>query len=192
MQALTLKQQRFVLAMASDPFGTRADWARSAGYSDLGNNAAGIGHHLALDPKIQAASLEVAKACATTLGPHIAFGVLSEVARNANHRDRVRAAIALADRSGLAPIVKHEVSHTHTDLTGSALLEQIRILAERNGLDYQKLIGPNAIEGEFKVVGDVQGGTVSSGEGAAGVIGDHQALLPEGRPTPDPEGPGSG
>jgi phage terminase small subunit len=72
MRALTLRQRKFVLAMAADPFANQTQWARAAGFREGGqsyNSLKVAGHRLAHDPKVQAACAEVAKAHSGTFGP---------------------------------------------------------------------------------------------------------------------------
>ena len=57
---------------------------------------------------------------------------------------RLRAADSLLDRGGLAGLQKIAVDHTHRDMTGEALMERIRTLAKKHGLDPEKLLAGNA------------------------------------------------
>jgi hypothetical protein len=53
---------------------------------------------------------------------------------------RLRVADSLLDRGGLAGLQKIAVDHTHTDLTGEALMARIRELAKKHGLDPEALL----------------------------------------------------
>ncbi len=147
---LTEKQKRFVLAMASDPFGSHAEWARNAGYSDVAEGARVSAHRLMQNERIQAATLEVAKGNLQTVGPALATAVLLEIAADRNHRDQMRAAELIANRVGLHET--QEIHVTHSNLTGQALLDRLAEVAARLGMDPVKLIGANVIEGEAEEV----------------------------------------
>jgi len=142
MLALTELQRRFVLAMASDPLGSAADWAREAGYSDIKDGAKVRAHHLLKNPAVEAAVLEVGKQMLATVGPVLAAHGLIRMASNPKHKNHARAVEMLANRVGL-----HEVQEVHvhrTDQTGEAMIGRIKELAGRLGLDADKLIGGNA------------------------------------------------
>ncbi len=148
MEALTALQQRFVLAMASDPLATPSEWARAAGY---GAERKG-GHDCRLNPKIEAAAQELARAHLNTFGPVLGVGVMMMIARNPEHKDQLKAASALANRAGFHETSEHMVKVEHTDRTGKALVERIKLLAAGLGMDPSGLLGVNAapklIEGE--------------------------------------------
>lgn len=184
MSALTELQQKFVLALCANPFGRQIQWAVSAGYAE--SSAGIVASKLVRDPKIQLAVREVTLASANIMGPPIGFKTLMDVATNEEHKDRVKAAQILLDRVGMGAVQKIDV--THHDLTGDALVARIRELGQRLGLDEQKLLGSNAIDGEYEVV---QSGAVSSGAEPTGQFGESGRLLSEGRATPDGEGAGS-
>jgi hypothetical protein len=77
---------------------------------------------------------------------------------------RLRAAEGLLNRVGLGTLQKVEV--THVDRTGAELMERIRFLAAKHGLDVEKLL-----EGKGRG-GHVSGSIAGSGCGvAAGVAG---------------------
>lgn len=168
MSALTDLQQKFVLALCANPFGRQGQWAVSAGYSE--SSAPIVASRLVRDPKIQLAVREVTLASANIMGPPIGFKTLMDVATNEEHKDRVKAAQILLDRVGMGAVQKIDV--THHDLTGDALISRIRELAQKHGLDETKLIGSNAIDGEYEVVQQSV-----SGEG----LTEHGQLLQEGR-----------
>jgi hypothetical protein len=145
MMALAPKRRRFVLAMFANPFGTRTDWARDAGYSDKRETKRGgirvrawEAYH---DPKVQAACLELSRATLGSIGPIVATQGLLRIAADPKHRDHTRALELIANRAGLSE--KQEIEVTHRDLTGDALIARIRALAQRHGLDAEKLLGLN-------------------------------------------------
>jgi phage terminase small subunit len=161
MAALNERQRRFVLAMASDPFGSAARWARTAGYSDTANAAKVSGHHLIHDARIEAAVFEVARACMSVQGPLLAMAGLLRMARDKNHPKHARAIEMLANRVGLHEV--QEVRVHRTDMTGEGLAARIKALAKDLGMDPAQLLGVNAagpagtgpklIEGEVVEVG---------------------------------------
>lgn len=145
-QSLNERQRKFVLAMASDPYGSQADWARAAGYSDVSDAAKVRGCLLMQDSRVEAAAFEIARATLGTMGPLIATQVLLRAAANPKHPQQVKAAELIANRVGLQE--RQEIHVKHTDLTGEALMARLTAVAERLGLDAQKLIGSNVIDAE--------------------------------------------
>jgi hypothetical protein len=145
MAALTPKQRNYVLAMASDPFGNPTQWARLAGYSDVKEGAKVRGHELSHDPNVDAAVKELSKTALGTLGPFLAAAGLLRIARKPDHPDHFKSLLAIANRVGMNETTEHTVKVEHTDLRGDALLERIRALAVRLGVDETKLIGGNAM-----------------------------------------------
>jgi hypothetical protein len=155
LSALSEKQRMFVwaLATARTPDGKRirrSDAARLAGYVTGANGGNPERRRRALDqtawrllqdPRIVAAIREVA-------GREIEGEAIASAQFLASVRDnedaplmaRLRAADSLLDRGGLAGLQKIAVDHTHRDLTGEALMERIRTLAKKHGLDVERLM----------------------------------------------------
>jgi phage terminase small subunit len=155
MRALTEKQQLFVLAMAANPFGTQLSWANAAGYQNSPGGQRVTAHRLAHDPKIQAAVYEVAQANLRTFGPLLASVGLLRIARNQKHPKHMKALEALANRVGLPESSEHTVKVVHTDQSGAAMMERIKVLAGQLGVDPEKLLGVNTpvmIEGKAEEV----------------------------------------
>lgn len=156
MRALTPMRRKFVMAMASNPFGNPTEWARQAGYSDVANGAKVQAHHIMHDPRLENAVMEVAKGTLGLMGPLIAVQGLLRIAQDKAHPKNLRALETLANRVGLHESTEHTVKVEHTDRTGEAMVERIKALAERLGADPARLLGSNAagdvIEGEFKEV----------------------------------------
>jgi len=144
MRALPERKRRFVLAMASDPFGYQADWARAAGYSDESGRATVTASELLRDPQVQAASYEVSRAHMMTLGPVLAAAGLLRIARDRSDPKHFRALETLANRVGLHETSEHRVSVEHTDRTGVAMVERIKRLAADLGVDPGSLLGVQA------------------------------------------------
>lgn len=141
MAALKPLQQRFVLAMASDPFGNGAKWARMAGYSDVKERCKVTAHRLLHSPAIEAAVLEVGQSMLTTVGPILAAHVILRAAADSKNKKQLRAAEMLANRVGLHEV--QEVHVTKTDRTGAAMVARIKALAAKHGLDAERLLGGN-------------------------------------------------
>lgn len=141
MRALTERQRKFVLAMAVNPYGNAAAWARAAGYSDVKEGAKVRGHHLMHSPAVEAAVLEVAQGMMNTAGPILAAAGMLRAAANPRHKRHMQAVEMLANRVGLHEV--KEVRVKKTDETGEALMERIRRLAGVLGVDADGLVGAN-------------------------------------------------
>lgn len=150
MRALTAAQQRFVLALCTmaDPT-DETSAARLAGYAQPGNGA----HFNMRNPKVLAAIREEADK-RIRAGALIGARALTEIAMDTQHKQRFQAAQALLDRAGLQVVAVQKIDVTHRDeRSNEALIADIRRIAIANGLDPVKLLGQNAIEGEFVEVG---------------------------------------
>lgn len=144
MRALNERQRKFVLAMASDPFGNASKWARAAGYSDKSGAARVRGHYLVYHPMIEAAAFEVAAGLMGSVGPILAAQGMLRAAANPKHKKHMQAVEMLANRVGLHEV--KEVRVKRTDETGEALIERVKRLARELGVDPDSLIGAN-VEG---------------------------------------------
>lgn len=143
MAALTEKQRNFVLAMQANPFAPHNEWARAAGYSDSSEGCKVKACLLLQNERIHAACREVAGGAMQALGPILAVEVMLREAKSHDGTRRLKAAEMIANRVGLHET--QEIKVTHRDLTGDALLARLSAVAERLGLDVQKLIGANTI-----------------------------------------------
>lgn len=157
MLALTEKQQRFVLAMAADPFGNQTKWARAAGYRNSEGGMRVKGHNLFHDPKIQAAVQEFGSSALKTLGPMIAAAGMLRIARNPKHKQHFKALEAIANRTGMHETTEHKVTVDHKDRSPKGLEQRLTRALER----LQKLgrLPPDMaarlappVDAEFKVV----------------------------------------
>ena len=154
MTGLTEKQRRFVWALGeSNGNHTRA--AAVAGYEgELGGVAHRVaGHRLAHDPKIRAAIQEVALE-GINGDAILARMVLHEVAENRTYSagDRMKAALAILNRSGIHEKTEHKVTVEHTT-DPTAMIAEIKAFAAKLGLDEKKLLGEaGVIDAEFEVV----------------------------------------
>jgi phage terminase small subunit len=146
------RQRAFVVALVQ--LGCDATHAAAvAGYALEKSN--GHAWRLAHDPKIQAALLEECKKVIRSDAP-MALTVLRTVAKDptAPHRDRLRAATEILNRSGL-----NAVSETNITVTHKSEAEQDReilALASELGLDDKaksKLLGrPVVTEAQFEII----------------------------------------
>lgn len=159
MAALSERQRAFVLAMIEVPGCSHAAAARRAGYSDLSEGAKVRGHYLAHSPGVQAAIREEAAkrlnaASLTAAGVLLALLTDDEV----KPKDRITAAGMLLDRSGFGAAQTINVNKTVTDRTGAAIMERIKSLAAKHGLDPMKLLTqeprPSVVDAEFSEVKD--------------------------------------
>ena len=141
-------RRRFVLAMASDPKGSARDWAIAAGYSDVKEGAKVRAHECLHDEKVQAAIGEVAKATLGTVGPLLAVHAVLSMARDRESSGHVKAVEMILNRTGMGE--KQQIEITHRDLTGDALMERLRFLAEKHGVNLGNLntTEPKVIEHE--------------------------------------------
>jgi hypothetical protein len=181
MQRLTRKQRAFVLAHASDPHGSQAAWAATAGYSpgNGGGNCGVIAVSLMRNPKVVDAMFEVARLAFRAKGPAIAADALLKISQTVGHKDQARASIAILDRCGMGPIQSINVEHLHHhDLSEGEMIERVKELAVRCGLDAQKLLGVNnaIVEADYEVV---NGGLPARSEATLGFP------CPAGTPTGD-------
>ena len=148
MSLLDERRQLFVenvLSQRGKP--NYAQAAREAGYSDSSEACKVLAFKFMRHPKIIAALHEESRRRFTILGYHAVIG-LADIADNAKHPDHYKALTQLADRFGYAAVTEHNVKVQHTDLTGQAILERIRALAAKHGLDQAKLIGGNVADGQ--------------------------------------------
>jgi hypothetical protein len=152
MLALTEKQRRFVLAMASDPFGNPTKWARAAGYSDVGEGAKVRGFEAMHNPAVEEAVLEYARGQLNTLGPILATYGMLRIARNPRHPKHVKALEMLANRVGMHETTEHRVIVNHTDKTGETVMERIKAAAEKLGVDPSALLGENVAAPPMKLI----------------------------------------
>ena len=146
MAALDGRQRAFVVEVISQGKKRNlAQAARSAGYSEHPGTSRLMGHELLHRPYIIAALHEESRRRFTLAGW---LGVLNliGIAENEEHPEYYKASVQLADRFGYGAITEHKVTVDHTDLTGQAILERIRALAAKHGLDQAKLIGGNVAE----------------------------------------------
>lgn len=156
MAALNERQRAFVMAMIEFPGITFKDAALRAGYSDAGNGAKVRGHYCAHNPSVQAAMREEAGRrlnASSLMAANVLMRMLTD--DGVEPKDRIKAAGMLLDRSGFGAAQTINVNKTVTDRTGTAVMERIKSLAAKHGLDPMKLLGgPAVVEAEFSEVKD--------------------------------------
>jgi hypothetical protein len=149
MRALVPKQRLFVLAMLSDPGGFQGSWAEAAGYSTKGDSHHVVACRLMQDPRIIAASQEVARQHLGGNGPVLAARNLINIAKNEKHPKHYEASLAILNRTGMSEKTEHTVRVEHaTD--DRSMLELCRRMAAEMGIPLEMLIGANTIDGETR------------------------------------------
>jgi phage terminase small subunit len=157
MAALNERQRRFVMAMIERPGITQGRAAKMAGYSPSSDGLLRkTGHFLAHNSAVQAAiRAEAGKRLhsASLIAANVVVAMLTD--DQVSPKEKLRAAGMLLDRTGFAAVQKIDV--TRKDESGTAVLDQIKQLAQRLGLPVQALLGgpkPAVVEGEFSEVKD--------------------------------------
>ncbi len=164
MQRLNERQQKFVRALlvAKPGYGAATKAYRAAGYRAA--KPAREAFSLIRNPKVIEAISEEAKKLTRGIGHAEAVAALFNMIRDPKHRDHARAVASILDR--VDPVMSvQKIDVRHVDMTTEAMVERIRELALKLGLDPTKLLGANglaearrmfenqpAIEGEFKIV----------------------------------------
>ena len=121
-----------------------AQAARSAGFSDAGEACKVRGFEMIRDGRVIAALHEESRRRFTILGWRGVLGVAA-IADNPEHPDHFKACTQLADRFGYAAVTEHKVTVEKTDMTGRAMLDRIKALAAKHGMDPAKLLGGNTV-----------------------------------------------
>jgi phage terminase small subunit len=122
MLALSPKRRLFVLELANGPggYGSEVRAARASGYSGDDETVRAAAYKIVHDDKVQAALREVgAKMIRAS-----AFAAIRQTERIANdveHRDCLKACLALLDRGGFAVESHHTVTVEHKSLDDQAL-----------------------------------------------------------------------
>lgn len=152
---LSPQQRAFVMAYLETGARSASEAARLAGYAAGGQEQSvrAAGHRLLQRDDVLAAIRELADRKVKT-GAYVAMAVLLEIAQDASHKDRYKAAVEIANRSGM--IVAQKVEHEHS-VTPDAkeVIAQIRALGKELGLNETKLLGAAGYtDAEFTVVKD--------------------------------------
>lgn len=156
MLSITENQRGFVVAMletgGSNP--TRA--AAMAGFGGTDMSTRQAAHRLMHNPAVLAAFREEADRRLRS-GAILGASVMVEIASDAKHKDRFKAADRLLASAGLMVEQTHRVIH-EDNRSDTEIERAVAIMAQKFGIDPKKLLGHSApIEGEFEVVGDADG-----------------------------------
>ena len=155
--ALTEKQRGFLFALLENGGNQTAAAMTSFDTKDL-RSAQALGSMLARHPKVIAALKEEADK-RIRAGAVLAIDVMIEIMQSPGHKDRFKAAVEVANRSGLLVIQQIDVNHNH-HVTSSEMIQRIEALSRQLGLDPVKLLGsagvkpsaPEPIDVEFTEV----------------------------------------
>ncbi len=151
MRALPDRWRKFVLILLQQVRPNYLLAAKNAGYPTKDDGGSSdpkmrrrvlkqIGWRLAQNEKVIAAlNEEVARSFRST-GGLVGYRVMMRIAMDDKHKDQLRAAEALANRSGHGVEQQINVSHHHTDNTGKALEARARAAAERLGMDADEVV----------------------------------------------------
>jgi hypothetical protein len=139
MQSLTERQRAFVHAMLEYPSASATRWAELAGYRGGPDSWKVKGCLNKRDPAIWAACAEEVERRFKGAGA-LSIGALIKIVENPDHKFHFQAAVALADRAGYAPIARRQIEVEHRDRTGAAIMERIKQLAKKHGLDVEQLL----------------------------------------------------
>ncbi len=155
MRALTEKQRAFVMALVEFPGMSGAEAARMAGYSDAGEAAKVKACVLRQDKRIIEAIQEQAgkRLWAISLK---AAGRVEQLIDSEDDTVALKACGMVLDRTGLAAVQNININQTVSDQSGKAIIERIRQLAQKHGLDPQLLLSnkpaPAVVDAEFSEV----------------------------------------
>jgi phage terminase small subunit len=147
MKALPPRRRAFVdyVVTTGDPVWTNA--VVNAGYTSNRDAAAVTAHRLSHDPRITAAIREESVRRVNLHLP-LAIRTIIDIAGNPQHKDALKAALAVAGMSGLSPVSRTEHHVVHHD----SLMDEVRAAANVLGVDAEALmrghIRPLTIEHE--------------------------------------------
>ena len=162
MLALSPMMRRYVVMWCEHPnFGPKA-LAKAAGYQGDDNCLAVTGHRVSHDKKVLAAMDEEASK-RLRYGGAIGVAAVVKIALNEAHKDHLKAALALMDRTGRHAMSEHKVIvDDKRPETKAELIAAIKRVADEAGLDdgaVQKLIGVDAgtvVDAEFEEIPNVE------------------------------------
>ncbi len=156
LKQLTEKQRTYLLALL-DNGGNQTAAALVMNPALSQGSARAIGSTMAHNPKLIAAMKEEADR-RVRIGAPLAIDVMLEIMNTPGHKDRFKAAVEVANRSGLLVIHQSEVLHTHAGQSTPEMLKRIELLARQLGVDPVKLLGsvgvkalpaPKVVDAEF-------------------------------------------
>ncbi len=146
MLALNERRRKFVTILVNQGHHRPVHAMKQAGFVASNFNVQRqTAFKLMHSPAVQAA-IQEETAKRVKLGGMVGVTGLYAIAANPKHKDHFRALESLADRAGYVSEQNINVKHEHTDRTGAALIERIRELAKKHGMDPEKLLGGQVIE----------------------------------------------
>lgn len=158
MLALSQAQRRFAIAAVMYPLAKDWQIAKAAGYSDRSHGALRVqAHALFHNERVLAAIKECADKeirGAAMLG----IATMKKIVRNDLHKDQLKAAQTLVGLAGFTIDQNINVKQTIRDESGSAIMGEIKRLAEKLGVPVAKLLERKTatamavVEGEFEEV----------------------------------------
>ena len=159
MLALTPVQRRFAIAAVMYPLAKDWQIAKAAGYSDKSYGSLRVkAHNQFHNEKVLAAIKECADK-EIRGSAMLGIATMKKIVRNDLHKDQLKAAQTLVGLAGFTIDQNINVKQTIRDESGSAIMGEIKRLAEKLGVPVAKLLerkaeGPPAavIEGEFMEV----------------------------------------
>jgi hypothetical protein len=158
MLALNPRQQAFVVIMWERQPISQTQATIEAGYAydpskgHQGRGSAEVqGTRLMANPLIREAMIEYGHSKMTGDAPAI-YHQLLQVAQEPQHKDMVKAGLALFGRAGFHEAIEKNVNVTVT-LTDEQKIEKIRRLAQTHGIPVENVL-PDAVDVEFHDVTD--------------------------------------
>lgn len=149
MKGLRPKLRAFVLAYCTN--GCNAtEAAREAGYNDTGTGAIKVIAHRHLQRLDVLAAIREWTLARTRANLPVYMNLIERIADTPGHKDEFKAALALANRGGMAEVQKHEHEHVHV-LTYAEKLARIKEIAAKNNAPLEFFLG-ETVEGEFSEV----------------------------------------
>lgn len=151
MRALTERQRAFVLAVIEHPGITQGKAAELAGYQNSPGGYRVTGHMLSHDERVIAAIHEVAGQRMRSQSL-LAATVLTQLLGSEDEKIALKAAGMLLDRVGFGAQQNININQTVTDNSGKAIMDRIKALASKHGMDAKRLLGAPVVEAEFSEV----------------------------------------
>lgn len=153
MQALTDKQRAFVHAYLEYPSAAASALAARAGYSESSENyLRWIGHRNMHNEGVIAAINEEASKRLRSAGL-IAVSAVTKIALNEQHKDHLKAALAIMDRTGHHALSEHKVTvDDKRPQSKKELVAAVIQVAREAGLDdaaIKKLTGGEIVDADF-------------------------------------------
>ena len=154
MRKISPQQRAFVVALLETGGQDHTKAARLAGYGGANPGSARVqAHRLMTADHILAAIREEAE---KRISSHALLGaeVLVEIAKDVTHKDRMKAAVELMNRSGMLVAQKVEHEHVHRVEDDADKVRRVAALATKLGLDPKELLGQAGVtvDANFEIV----------------------------------------